>query len=291
MVDDKISLLAIERYEKFRTTYETNLAEFTPILMAVSNNWKFELNILSNLVLSCIASLERISDVFLFLQYMPDSKNYVFSHSFNSAIISYAIGSTLKWDYHELDKLVVAALLHDVGMLHVEDAILNKTTPLTNSERDKLTWHTFQGYQLLQAYNISEDIRMVALTHHKKLDGSGYPADVNPQHLNNYTKVITIADMYGAMTSKRVYRSAISPFEVLGEFQNQGFHKLDPSFMLPYLQFVSNSYIGADVVLNNGQIATVVMANPVKLACPLIKCGDNFINLAENSDIKIVRMV
>ena len=127
--------------------------------------------------------------------------------------------------------------------------------------------------------------------HHEKCDGSGYPLGMVDNQIDWVAQIITIADIYEAMTSNRVYRGAISPFSVINMFEEDGLRKYNPKFLLTFLEHVVNSYMNCKVKLSNGVEGDIVYINKVSLSKPLIKTNNEYIDLSKKSDIKILSIL
>ena len=185
-------------------------------------------------------------------------------------------------------KLITACgLFHDVGKLLIPDAILKKPGRLTKDEFDIIKTHPVKGYQLLQKNKLDPHIQYAALMHHEKCDGSGYPIGLKGNQIDWCAQIVTIADIYEAMTAKRVYRGPISPFKVINMFEEDGLKKYNPKYLLTFLEHVVNSYMNCKVRLSNGEEGDIVFINKVRLSKPMVKTKNNFIDLSKQTDINI----
>jgi hypothetical protein len=121
------------------------------------------------------------------------------------------IASRLGWSAAEIDRLRVAAPMHDVGKVAVPDQVLLKPGPLTPEERRVMERHTIVGYQML-ADSSSAEIELaaeIALTHHEHFDGNGYPRGLCGSDIPLAGRIVAVADVFDALTSDRVYRPAM----------------------------------------------------------------------------------
>jgi putative nucleotidyltransferase with HDIG domain len=162
--------------------------------------------------------------------------NYTHQHSKNVARISLEIGKRMGLSQQELEKLEFSAILHDVGKIGVPDSILLKPGKLTDEEYKIIKNHTVYGAEILsQVKYVDEDILKGALEHHERLDGSGYPYGKKGEEISLFGKIIGIADVFDALSSKRTYKEAWDFGEVLkiieadvekGKFSKEVFEKL-----------------------------------------------------------------
>lgn len=109
---------------------------------------------------------------------------------------------------HDADDIAYAAILHDVGKLHVPDAVLNKAGPLNDDERFTMQQHTLAGERILAVSRFFEMARKIARGHHENWDGSGYPEGLNGESIPLEARIVHVADVLDALTHSRVYKNA-----------------------------------------------------------------------------------
>ena len=93
------------------------------------------------------------------------------------------------------------------------------------------------------------------------------------------------------MTSQKLYRSQICPFEVIEQFEEEGIDKYDPNAIMTFLSNIVNTFIANRVMLNNGKTGDIIFVNPNHLARPVVKCGDTYVDLATNRQLSIVAVI
>lgn len=108
----------------------------------------------------------------------------------------------------EAEEIGYSAILHDVGKLHVPDRILAKPGPLDAQERMEMEQHTIVGERILSSREFFAQSRQIARSHHENFDGSGYPDNLDRQSIPPAARIVHIADVYDALTSKRIYKEA-----------------------------------------------------------------------------------
>ncbi len=212
-----------------------------------------------------------------------------FKHCVNVAIISRVCGSWLGiTDEKELDVLTMCGLYHDIGKSLVPHSILTKTSSLSAEEFGRMAEHPLLGYNLLMEAEIDRRIKLAALQHHERNDGSGYPYGLTKDFIGYYSKIVAITDVYDAMTADRCYRAGICPFEVIAQFQREDKSKYDQNVLQVFLTNIAQSYIGAGVLLSDGSRGTIAMINNNALSSPLVKIEDGtFVDLRERTDLFI----
>ena len=142
--------------------------------------------------------------------------DYTYAHSVNVAVLCCVIGMGMGMSERDLNYLVTAALLHDLGKLAIPKEILNKPGRLTPDEYQLMKTHSTRSYQLLsKRWNISAHIKQTVLLHHENVDGSGYPQGLMGDEQSLSVRIVHVADVYDALTSRRPYKKPYSPYEAV----------------------------------------------------------------------------
>lgn len=219
-----------------------------------------------------------------------DDDTYI--HSINVALLCYVMGKWMNYSLSDTRLLALSGLLHDIGKLMIPQELIVKPTELTQEEYIRIKEHTNKGYHILKHQNFDERIKKAALMHHEKCDGSGYPLGITRNEIEPFAKIVAIADIYEAMTAKRVYRGPLCPFEVVAIFEKEGLQKYDPAYLLIFLERVIESYINNWVLLSNEEKAEIIMINKYDLAKPVVRTqNSDFIDLSKERDIEILAII
>ncbi len=140
---------------------------------------------------------------------------------------SYAIAKRLGLDNHWCDELRYSAQLHDVGKMSVDAAVLKKKGPLTPQEREEMNRHTEYGYQILSASPRLSLGAQIALFHHEKWDGTGYPNKIAGEQIPMSARIVQLADIYDALRSERPYKPSFSHAHAVS-ILTKGDERIDP---------------------------------------------------------------
>lgn len=219
--------------------------------------------------------------------------NYTYSHSVNVDILSVILGVALGFTDDELKKLSQAALLHDIGKTCIPIEILNKPGKLTEEEFNEVKNHPRYGYNMLRDnQEISSVTRNAILSHHENEDGSGYPRNLTKEKIHKFAKVIHIADVYDALTTKRVYKDAMNPADALEYLMANAERLFDKEMVATFMEYIAPYPLGVTVELSTGQTATVVKNNRAMLSRPLVRLNTGtLLDLYERLDITIVKLL
>ena len=197
------------------------------------------------------------------------------------------IGHWLHLTPKQIEEITLAGLLHDIGKLRIDKAILKKPSKLSDREFNEIKLHPVYGYDLIKHMNISENIKLGVLLHHEKMDGSGYPYGYKETNINDFAKIISIADIYDAMTSDRSYHKKYSPFTVISTFEHDSYGILDTKFLFVFLQNIAHNYLGTKIKLSNGQIGKVVFIHDNSPSRPIVQIGNTMLDLLLEPSIDI----
>lgn len=217
---------------------------------------------------------------------------YTYDHSVTVSMAAALLGKWMGLGENDINDLATAGLLHDIGKCNIPDEILKKPDRLTEEEFKVMKTHSTLGYLLLKnGKGFNESILSGVYQHHEKFDGNGYPNKLSEKDIHQFGRIIAVADVYSAMTSNRVYRSKMSPFQVAKLIMEYSFGYLDPVAVNIFLSNVSNFYVGTVVKLNNGLIGQIVMSNKAEPYRPLLKVDDEFVDLSKDHSLEIVAVI
>lgn len=218
--------------------------------------------------------------------------DYTFHHSINVSILCGILGRWLGYRGQELQELVMAGLLHDIGKTQIPLEILRKPSTLTEAEMEVMRLHTTRGYNLVKEMNLPPTVSFAILQHHEREDGSGYPLKVTGEKIHPVAKIVAVADIYDAITSETVYRRKRTPFAAVDALVKDMYDKLDPNICTVFLNNVRDYFVGNIVALSDGREAEVVYLGQFPSARPVVKTEDGeFIDLEHKRDLSILELV
>jgi putative nucleotidyltransferase with HDIG domain len=197
----------------------------------------------------------------LALTALKNFDNYTFTHMINVSVLTMAQARTLGIDGPLLREFGMAALMHDIGKVRIPAAIVKKPDRLTEDEFRIMRRHPVDGAEILRrTVDMPPLVPLVAFEHHLRRDGSGYPAVSRPT-LNLATMLTSIADVYDAMRSQRVYQQAFPSERVVEVLKRNDGNQFDQDLVRRFIQLLGIYPLGTTVRLDNGAIAVVVRVN------------------------------
>lgn len=216
------------------------------------------------------------------------SDGYTYSHSINVSVYSMLLGKWMGFNERQLGEITMAGLLHDVGKSQIPLEILNKKTPLTDAEFEEMKKHTIYGFNIVKELkDVDIEVKRAVIMHHEKENGTGYPYGIKGSQKNLYSKIITVADIFDAITSDRAYKGRQTPFMAFKELEKIGFDVVDPQVMMVMFTHMPSYYIGSKVKMKNGEIGEVVYVPNRCVYAPVVKVNDSFVDFSTEHDAYI----
>jgi putative nucleotidyltransferase with HDIG domain len=217
---------------------------------------------------------------------------YVYRHSIGVALLSKLIGKARGLNESQLQELTTAGFLHDIGKAKIPGAILNKPGRLSDEEYELVKEHTVYGYEIIkQSPGIPELYAYVALQHHEREDGSGYPFGLMGCDIDVYSKIVAVADVFHAMVSKRVYKNPVPFYQVLKEMSDNVYGALDPAITLSFLKRFMDMLIGNTVALSNGNEGKIIMVSAQNPVHPVVEINGHYVDLSKEQGIHMERII
>ncbi|UVI31857.1 HD-GYP domain-containing protein [Paenibacillus spongiae] len=227
-------------------------------------------------------------DVVSMLLLLNTKDDYTYQHSVQVGMLTYYLSSWLGYSEEESVKNGQAGFLHDIGKCRIKDDILNKPDRLTPEEFELIKRHTIDGYQIIQT-SFGEDslAATVALQHHERIDGTGYPHQITGDEMHPVSKIVAVADVYSAMISSRVYQQKRDLLFVLRELYRMSFSELCPTTTHTFIRHMIPNFIGKKVELHSGEVGTIIMTHPSEFFRPLVQIDEHFIDLSVDHSLEV----
>lgn len=183
-----------------------------------------------------------------------DAKSpFTYRHSNGVADAAVAISQQLSLEPRDVVFVRRAALLHDVGKLGVSNSILEKPGKLDNNEWDAVKKHPYYSFEILRRIRGFEDLSEVAAAHHEKLDGSGYHRGWGAERLSLEMRIITVADIFDALSAKRPYRDAMPLDKVFGIMRQDAPRAIDAQCLEALISHHAGAKLASEDLLGLSQ--------------------------------------
>ena len=227
---------------------------------------------------------------------ISDSKNYLIYHTVRTTILSLIIGAQFKFQPHKLLELGIAASLHEIGMIRIPPQIYMADRALNINEKKAISAHPILGFNILKEKKVPLAVSLVALEHHERMNGTGYPRSLSGEKISQYSRIVAVACAYDAATSKRPYREGKQQHIGIVEFLKNQDKQFDDTVIKALIFSLSLYPVGTFVVLTNGKYGQVIDVNPGDPRYPIVKVlnaktpdGKDLILRTSESGVRIIK--
>jgi len=211
----------------------------------------------------------------------------------NSAILSALIALEMKMPNHKILQVVTGALLHDVGMLRMPKEIVEKRGGLSESELQRIQSHTLYAYKIVNKELLyPEEVGLIVLQHHERWDGEGYPRRLSGTAIDIGARIVSVADAFEAMVSKKPYRNSMMGYQAMKNLLSDNLRRFDPDVIKAFIQTMGIYPIGSIILLNSGALARVIDVQPTAPLRPTIRIlADEFGNAFKNDSGDLIDLL
>ncbi len=245
------------------------------ILSTISSPQELDMDHIRENIGAIIGLVNTNPAALISLVHLRDLDQYTFMHSVNVSVLSIILGKRLGLESTQLEMLGTGSILHDVGKALVSQEILNKPGKLTDEEFIEMKAHAQRGYEILRKRGADEQVSRIALMHHEKLSGRGYPLGLKAEKVPLLARIVAIADVYDALTGDRVYKKAMHPSQAFGLMEQDVGQHLDNSLYAIFKSLLGLFPVSSLVLLANGSIARVISQNSSDPARPVVEVVRN----------------
>lgn len=283
---------ATPEFKKFKEDFEQTVGEMSRMISdVVVKNAPLDTGKLLEDAFALLHPPGGDINIFDMVHNMRHYDDITFAHSLNVGLICSVFAGWLGLSEEEQRLATECGILHDIGKLKIPENIIKKPKKLTDAEFEIIKTHPSEGYKILQRYDLNEHVKRACLMHHERCDGTGYPLGLTSDQIDSYAKIVAIADVYEAMTAARNYRGSLCPFVVIEAFEDEGLQKYDTHMIMTFLENIVNTYMLNRVGLSNGMEGDIIFINKQRLSRPMVKCGNEYIDLSKEKDLKIDKLL
>ena len=258
----------IDKRKLVKKTYFNAVSFTRGVINKIRSGEKVSIKKAKRVIESVVDTLLAEESLLIGMTAIKDYDEYTYHHSVNVSILSIAIGQKIGLHRRALTELGLVALFHDIGKMEIPVEVLNKPTAFTEQEWKLVRRHPFWGARTilkLRGFDkTSIQSAIVAFEHHLHYDLSGYPKIRSRIPLDFYTKIVSIADQYDAMTSSRVYsRVPLPPDRALSVMMDRAGSQIDPILFKFFINMVGVYPVGSLVLLDSKEMGLVYECNPL----------------------------
>ena len=231
--------------------------------------------IIANMKALCTFVQENRQAILILQSIMPyNVDNFLVTHSLRSVIFAIVVGMELKMQEHQLVELATAALMHEIGLIHIKEDIYARAGELLDEEKKYLYVHPVLSCKILKKSKFPLPVCLGTLDHHERENGTGYPQKLTGEKISLYGKILAVVCSYELIIGERKYKKAEDPSTGLLNILRQEPSQYDEEVLKALLNALSFFPIGSFVYLSNSAIGQVIDNNSEDPRFPVVRVID-----------------
>lgn len=276
--------------ETVNANFDSSIEGFESLYLEALTRGSFNQSVVDDILQPTLQALDQHKDVVTLLMMLDREDNYTYNHSLQVGMLSYYIASWLGYSKQECYEIGRAGYLIDIGNCQISPSILHKPGKLTTQEYEEVKLHTLYGNEIIRSSMNDPLTAIIALQHHERDDGTGYPHNLTRAEIHPYAQIAAVADTYSAMTSQRAYQSKQEFLSVLRELHSLSFGKLNGRHVQAFIEHLMPNFINKKVLLNTGDTGVIIMNNPLDVFRPLVQIDSKFLDLSRERHVNVVEI-
>jgi HD-GYP domain-containing protein (c-di-GMP phosphodiesterase class II) len=243
--------------------YKNLIEKLNSVFSGLKTGTGVEMRAIDNISVLLLQDLRDYPDSFVgFILGGEVSGHELAKASVNTAILSALTAYELKLPNHKINNIVSGALLHDVGMLRLSKGITEKKGGLSEAELEQIKSHPLHSSKIVQKELFgSHEVNLIAMQHHERWDGQGYPDKLMGSTIDIGARIVSLADAFEAMVTKKSYRNSLSGYQAVKNLMADNGRRFDPAVIMAFTKIMGIYPIGSIVRLNDNSVARVVNIN------------------------------
>jgi len=259
-VNIKFSITDVRQNSSPYRRYKTFIDKLNDLFTGLKSGTDTEMRQVDNICVQLLQDLRENPDSFVgFILGGEVAGNELAKSSVNTAILSALTAQELKLPNHKVHNVVSGALLHDIGMLRLSKGITEKKGGLSEAELEQIKSHPMYTSKIVTKELFGpHEVNLIALQHHERWDGQGYPDKLSGQAIDIGARIVSVADAFEAMVSKKSYRNSMIGYQAIRNLLSDNARRFDPAVIIAFTKIMGIYPIGSIVRLNDSSLARVV---------------------------------
>lgn len=254
-------------------TQQRALSILTATMERVSKDKTFPIDPVTRVASDIVEELISHSDVTIHLTGIAIYDDCTLAHSLNCSIYTALLARCCGFSIPQIKTITCGALLHDIGKIEIDKVVLNKPGRLTPEEFEIMKHHPALGFNILakKRLEISSLVAHMAWQHHEKIDGTGYPRGLKGNEILSYARLLSITDVFEAITGNRPYRKAMKPEDAYNIIRAGLGTSFDQEYGELFLAKIALYPPGSQVLLSTGERGIVISVPPASPHRPVVR--------------------
>lgn len=241
------------------------------LLNSVAKGLPTDISVPEEFSRNLVGSIDRNPNALLCLTKIREKDDYLLEHSLNVAILLANFAQYIGLEEEIVQELALSGFLHDIGKIKIPDKILHKPGRLSDQEMNIMRDHVVYGIEALEEMQIPERMIKTVSEHHERLDGYGYPEGKRNDEVSFFGRMISIVDVYDALTADRVYKAGMPSQKALQILLKDTPDKYDRELVQKFIKCIGIYPVGSLIKLSDETIAMVVKHNEESPLKPVVK--------------------
>jgi len=253
--------------------YKILIEKLNIFFTSLKSDTDAEMRMIDNICVQLLQNIRDYQDNFIdFILGGEVTGNELAKSSVNTAILSAITAYELKLPNHKIHNIVSGALLHDVGMLRLSKGITEKKGGLSEAELEQIKSHPLHSSKIVQKELFgSNEVNLIAMQHHERWDGQGYPDKLMGPAIDIGARIVSVADAFEAMVSKKSYRPSMGGYQAVKNLLADNARRFDPAVIMVFTKIMGIYPIGSIVRLNDDTIARVTNVHTTAPMRPVVQ--------------------
>jgi HD-GYP domain-containing protein (c-di-GMP phosphodiesterase class II) len=271
--DIKISISDVQQNSAPYRAYKTLIEKLDSVYVGIKNGVDIEMRVIDGIGSQLLTDLREYPNNFIgyILGGEVEGKDLAKS-SVNTAILSALTAQELRLPNHKISNIVSGALLHGIGMIRLSKGITEKKGGLSDAEFEQIKSHPLHSSKIVSKELFgNQEVNLIALHHHERWDGNGYPDHMSGQAIDMGARIVSVADAFEAMVSKKAYRESIVGYQAIKNMLADNARRFDPAVIMAFTKIMGIYPIGSIIRLNDDSVARVLSVNSNAPLRPMVE--------------------
>lgn len=296
VLDDALDMLAYleereNKQDNFEDAFRLAVEEVKDFFEQLLSHQEVDIYQLLDIVATVVEKADNNVNLFQMLyKKMNREVEDVYEHCIMVSLYAQLLAKWAELTAEEVELAGIAGALHDIGLIvcHKEG---EKNISLHGEYDNQCGFnHMVHSYNLIKDMDVDVRLKQAILTHHERMDLSGFPNKLSYKRLNYVSRVVAIADGFATLTMKEEGYETLQPLNALCVMFDTGYIKFDTKMLLCFIEHVVQNFIQYEVLLSDGQRGKIIMPSKKEPARPVIMVGNDVVDLSARKDLSIVEM-